>query len=90
MGLILAFTFFVAIIELMTGSFVLFQTNFILRLIKLHAEYSSQLEEAMQVVNLLDMSILILVGTLAFTLYPVLRKISKAGAIITVSQPIIL
>ncbi|MFX1514502.1 MAG: hypothetical protein ACFFCQ_18155 [Promethearchaeota archaeon] len=88
-ALILALIFFIALIELMTGSFELFQTNFILRLIQLHAEYSTQLEEAMRVVNLLDILILTLVGILAFTLYPVLKKISKIGAIITVFQPIL-
>lgn len=84
---ILALIFFIALVEIMTGSFELFQNNFILRLIKLHAEFSIDLNESLGVVNLLDISILILIGMMAFAFYPVLAEINKPLAFITVAQP---
>ncbi len=86
-ALILAVIFFTAIIELMTGSFELFQNNFIIRLIKLHAEFNEGLDESLQVINLLDIIIIALIGTIALTLYPTLRRVNKTLAIITIIQP---
>ncbi|UCE13643.1 MAG: hypothetical protein JSV04_00360 [Candidatus Heimdallarchaeota archaeon] len=88
-SLIIAAIFFIALIELMTGTFNLFQKNFVIRLIKLHAEYSESLDKLLQEVNLLDMSILVFVGITALSFYPTLRNISVPLAIIAICQPFI-
>ncbi|MHA1995162.1 MAG: hypothetical protein ACW97Z_11515 [Candidatus Hodarchaeales archaeon] len=86
-SLSIAVIFFFALIELMTNTFELFQQNFVIRLIKQHAEYSESIEELLSVINLLDMSILVLVSITALALYPVLKDINKSVAIIAVAQP---
>ncbi|MFW9906258.1 MAG: hypothetical protein ACFFFH_18200 [Candidatus Thorarchaeota archaeon] len=86
-ALIIGVAFFIALIELMTGAFELFQDNFVIRLIKLHAEYSEDLEESLQVVNILDMSILVFVCLTAIAFYPILRNVNCALALIAVCQP---
>ena len=85
--LILTAFFLIAIIEIITGWFELFQNNFIIQLIKIHAEIID--EELLVGINSLDMTILILFTIMTITLYPVLNQINKAWTIIALSQPFI-
>ena len=73
----------------MTGTFELFQDNFVVRLIKLHASYNKSLEELFTVVNILDMSILMFVCLTVIAFYPTLRNINGTLAIIAICQPFI-
>ncbi len=86
-SLVIGAIFSIALIELMTGTIEIFQNNFVIRLIKLHAEYSESLEELLGVVNLLDMSILVLVSLTALAFYPTLRNVNGTLAIIALCQP---
>ncbi len=73
----------------MTGTFELFQHNFVIRLINLHAEYSESLDNLLVGVNFLDMSILVLVCLTVIAIYPNLRKINHRLAIVALIQPFI-
>ena len=77
----------IGIIEIITGWFELFQNNFIIQLIKIHAEIIDQ--EVLVGINSLDMTILILFTIMIITLYPVLNQINKAWTMIAVAQPLI-
>ncbi|UCG04181.1 MAG: hypothetical protein JSW11_09380 [Candidatus Heimdallarchaeota archaeon] len=88
-SLIIAVIFFTALIELMTGTFEFFQNNFVIRLIKLHAEYNESANELLQGVNILDLSILVFVCLTVIAFYPTLRNVNETLAIIAICQPFI-
>lgn len=58
--------------------------NWLVKLIKLNAGFDG---ESIYVLNLLDISIMGLVGIMSLALYPTLRKVSKIWSIIAISQP---
>ena len=52
----------------------IFKNNFLVLIFRLHAGFSGVQEESLQGINLLDISILVLVGIVALTLFPDLLK----------------
>ena len=63
--------------------------NFLTLIFKLHADFSGVQEQLLDKFSILDVVIIILVGIMAFALYPALKQVNRAGAIIAISMPII-
>jgi hypothetical protein len=91
-ALTVAVLFLIAIIDLITADIqtgTIFQNNFLVLIFKLHAGFSGVQEESLQGLNLLDITIVALIGTMSLTLYPALKRVNKAWAIVALSLPFI-
>jgi len=66
-----------------------FQDNFLVLIIKLHTGVNGVQEGSLEGINFLDFSILVLVGTMFLTLYPILKSVYKIWATIAVALPFI-
>lgn len=64
-----------------------FQNNWLVVIFKLHAGFSGVQIDLLHVLNLLDIAILALVGTMYLGLYAALRRTSKIWSIIALAQP---
>jgi hypothetical protein len=65
------------------------QDNFLVLLFKLHAGFSGNQMESLMGLNLLDIAILAFFGIMSLALYPALRRVNKAWAIIAVCLPFV-
>jgi hypothetical protein len=91
-ALIVAVLFLIAISDLITADIqtgTIFQNNFLVLIFKLHAGFSGVQEESLEGRNLLDMTIVALVGTMSLALYPALKRVNKDWAIVATSLPFI-
>lgn len=65
----------------------LFQNNWLIVIFKLHAGFSGITLDQLHILNVLDIVILAIVGTMFLGLYSALRKTSKIWSIIAALQP---
>jgi hypothetical protein len=87
-----AVLFLAALLDLITADIragTIFQNNFLVLIFKLHAGFSGIQEQALDGLNLLDIGILVLVGVMSLALYPALKRVNKAWALVAVSLPFI-
>ena len=91
-ALMVAVLFLIAIIDLVTADLrtgTIFQNNFLVLIFKLHAGFSGVQEESLEGLNLLDMTIVALVGAMSLALYPALKRVNTAWAVVAMSLPFI-
>ncbi len=91
-ALIVAVLLLMALIDLVTANLrtgTVFQDNFIILIFKLHAGFSGVQVAALEGLNALDVSILILVGVMFLSIYPALKLVNKIWATVAVSLPFI-
>ena len=95
-ALITGVLFLIAIIDLINTGFQpgtingwlsLFQNNWLIVIFKLHAGFNGVQPDLLYVLNLLDIVIMALVGTMYLGLYAALRRTSKVWSIIALVQP---
>lgn len=69
------------------GWFTLFQNNWLVVLFKLNAGFSGIQPDSLNVLNLLDIVIMALVGTMFLALYVALRRMSNVWPVVAASLP---
>jgi hypothetical protein len=69
------------------GWFTPFQNNWLVVLFKLNAGFSGVQPDLLNVLNLLDMAIMALVGTMLLALYVALRRTNKMWSLVAASLP---
>src|SRR5574341_1959533 len=69
------------------GWLALFQSNWLVLIFKLHAGFGGVQVGLLHVLNLLDIAILALVGTMCLGLYAALRSSSKTWSLVALALP---